>query len=136
MNRGARGRCIVAVMGILATGAMVAMYAYTAEKLLPPSDARAKKTVDLLARGFRVEASGTVEGDVFKLRYVPQETRRLSDAEAKTDMETMARFVEVNYPEPLSAIQVVREQRVPSGCSYDVVRTEIRIVPQRRPPPK
>ncbi len=134
--KGARGMYTVAVIGLLGLAAMMVMYGYTAEKLLPESSPQAKKTVDLLSHAFSVSAYATIEGDVFTLTYIVAPGPRPSESEAKAEMEKMARFVETNYPEPLSAIQVAREQAQPSGCSSSVARTELRWIPQRRPPKK
>lgn len=136
MMRGAKGMYTVAVIGLLGTAAMLVMYGYTAEKLLPESSPQAKKTVDLLAHAFSVSAYATVEGDVFTLTYIVPPGPRPSETDAKAEMEKMARFVETNYPDPLSAIQVAREQEQPAGCSSSVARSELRYIPQRRPPRK
>lgn len=136
MRSGAKGMYTIAVMGLLAVTAMVAMYWYGAEKLLPPSSEGAKKTIDLLTTAFPVDAYGTVEGTTFRVTYVPRGGGRLADAEARAEMEKIGRFVETQHPEPLTEIFVVREAQVPSGCSHETARTELRVVPQKRTPKK
>lgn len=136
MRTGAKGMYTIAVMGLLAVGAMVMMYWYGAEKLLPPSSERAKKTIDLLTTAFPVDAYGNVEGTVFEVTYIPRGAGRLPDAEARAEMEKIGRFIETQHPEPLTEIVVTREATIPSGCSHETARTELRVVPQKRTPKK